>query len=186
MKQEKKPVIVVEGKTDIDKVGKLVDAILVSTNGSEVSRETINYIKTLSLTRKIIVLTDPDYPGLRIREIISQALPECSHAFVNRKKASNGKKLGVAESPDEEIIKALNNVISGEYKESNYCFTACDLYELGLLGKNNSSFLREKVFEHYNLGYGSAKTLQKRLSQVGITKEELKKFLKEEENEGCK
>ena len=39
-----------------------------------------------------------------------------------------------------------------------------------LVGQDNSSFLREKVYKKYNLGYGNAKTLMKRLSSVGIKK----------------
>ena len=41
----KKPIIVVEGKSDVDKVSKIVDAHFVITNGSEISRETISYLQ---------------------------------------------------------------------------------------------------------------------------------------------
>ena len=70
MKSIVKPVIVVEGTSDVNKLSLLVDADYVVTNGSEVSRETLRYIKELSKTRQIIILTDPDYPGERIRNII--------------------------------------------------------------------------------------------------------------------
>lgn len=184
--KEKSPVIVVEGKTDIAKLEKITNAILISTNGSSVPRETLDYIKELSKDRKIIVLTDPDYPGLRIRNIINQEIPNVYNAFVSRDKASNGKKLGVAETPVEEIIRALENakVFSLEKEENLYSLQ--DLYELGLVGQNNSSLLREKVYKKYNLGYGNAKTLIKRLSSVGIEKEELKEYLKEINNENSK
>ena len=184
--KEKSPVIVVEGKTDIAKLEKITNAILISTNGSSVPRETLDYIKELSKDRKIIVLTDPDYPGLRIRNIINQEIPNVYNAFVSRDKASNGKKLGVAETPIEEIIRALENakVFSLEKEENLYSLQ--DLYELGLVGQNNSSFLREKVYKKYNLGYGNAKTLIKRLSSVGVEKEELKEYLKEINNENSK
>ena len=158
---EKSPVIVVEGKTDIAKLEKITNAILISTNGSSVPRETLDYIKELSKERRVIVLTDPDYPGLRIRNIINQEIPNAYNAFVSRDKASNGKKL-------ENIYSLI------------------DLYELGLVGQDNSSYLREKVFTKYHLGYGNAKTLIKRLSSIGLEKEELKEFLKEIVNENSK
>ena len=44
-----KDVIVVEGQSDVNKLRLLIDADYVITNGSEISRETIEYIKTLSL-----------------------------------------------------------------------------------------------------------------------------------------
>ena len=118
--KEKSPVIVVEGKTDIAKLEKITNAILISTNGSSVPRETLDYIKELSKERKIIILTDPDYPGLRIRNIINQEIPNAYNAFVSRDKASNGKKLGVAETPIEEIVRALENarVFSLEKEEN--------------------------------------------------------------------
>lgn len=184
--KEKSPVIVVEGKTDIAKLEKITNAILISTNGSSVPRETLEYIKELSKERKIIVLTDPDYPGLRIRNIINQEIPNAYNAFVSRDKASNGKKLGVAETPIEEITRALENAQVFSLEKEENLYTLSDLYELELVGQENSSFLREKVYKKYNLGYGNAKTLMKRLSSVGIKKEELKEYLKEIINENSK
>ena len=60
-------------------------------------------------TRKVIVLTDPDFPGLQIRNKISQEVEGVYHAYVDRKKASNGKKLGVAECEIEELKNAISN-----------------------------------------------------------------------------
>ena len=183
---EKSPVIVVEGKTDIDKLQKLTNAILVSTNGSSIPRETIEYIKELSKERKVIILTDPDYPGIRIRNILNEEIPNAYNAFVPRETASNGKKLGVAESPEEEILKSLQKAQVLNVKKEEVNFTLVDLYELELVGKDNSSYLREKVYKHYSLGYGNAKTLMKRLSSIGVTKEEVKELLKEIINENSK
>ena len=184
--KEKSPVIVVEGKTDIAKLEKITNAIIISTNGSSVPRETLDYIKELSKERKIIILTDPDYPGLRIRNIINQEIPNAYNAFVSRDKASNGKKLGVAETPIEEIVRALENARVFSLEKEEKLYTLSDLYELGLVGQINSSFLRETVYKRYNLGYGNAKTLIKRLSSLGINKDELKEYLKEIINENSK
>ena len=183
---EKSPVIVVEGKTDIEKLKKITNAILISVNGSAVPRETIEYIKELSKDRKIIVLTDPDYPGLRIRNILNQEIPNAYNAFVSRDKASNGKKLGVAETTDEEIIKALKESKVFDVKKEEIYFNQSDLFELGLVGKPNSYYLREKVYAYFKLGYGSAKTLCKRLSSIGVTKEDVEKFIKEIDYENSK
>ena len=183
---EKSPVIVVEGKTDINKLQKITNAILISTNRSSVPRETIEYIKELSKERKIIILTDPDYPGTRIRNILNQEIPNAYNAFVPRETASNGKKLGVAESPIEEIIKALEKAKVLSLDKEDVYLTLSDLYELGLVGQNNSSELREKVYKKYSLGYGNAKVLIKRLCSIGITKEELKQYVEEVKNENSK
>ena len=55
-----RPVIVVEGKTDVQFLSSFVKADFVEVNGSAISRETISYISALSKKRKVIVLTDPD------------------------------------------------------------------------------------------------------------------------------
>jgi ribonuclease M5 len=184
---KEKVVIVVEGKTDIDVLSKLTDAILVSTNGSDIPRETLKYIEELSHSYKVIILTDPDYPGLRIREKVTSVVPNAYQAYVDRSKASNGKKLGVAETQIDEIIRALKDAKC--YSKTNdikYDYTISDMYELGLCGKDNSSYLRDKVYEHYNLGFGSSKTLMKRLSVLNIDKEELRKFIGGINNDNCK
>lgn len=184
---KEKVVIVVEGKTDIDVLSKLTDAILVSTNGSDIPRETLKYIEELSHSYKVIILTDPDYPGLRIREKVTSVVPNAYQAYVDRSKASNGKKLGVAETQIDEIIRALKDAkCYSKINDIKYDYTISDMYELGLCGKDNSSYLRDKVYEHYNLGFGSSKTLMKRLSVLNIDKEELRKFIGGINNDNCK
>lgn len=183
---DKKPIIVVEGKTDVDKVSKIIDAHFVITNGSEISRETISYLQTLSKCRNIIVLTDPDYPGLRIRNIISDNVDNVYHAYVDRSKSIKGKKLGVAECDSDEIRRALSKVIKYNYSEKTEKIGLFEFYKLGLTGKDNSQELRNKVYKHFDLGYGNAKTLIKRLSLSGIDMEEVKEYLKEEANDSSK
>ena len=67
--------IVVEGKTDKDLIDSFLDCDIITTNGSDVSRETINFIKEAATKRKVIVLTDPDAPGSRIRSIQNDNIP---------------------------------------------------------------------------------------------------------------
>ena len=178
MKKIVKPVIVVEGTSDVNKLRLLVDADFVITNGSEVSRETLSYIKELSLTRQIIVLTDPDYPGTRIRNIVNREVPGCFNAFVAKEKSIKHHKVGVAECEKEEILHALENMI--QYKEvevNEQSLSEKDIYELKLNGHSSSSYLRDYVSKHYHLGKVNAKTLLKRLNMLNVTKEELKGVL---------
>lgn len=100
-----KPVFVVEGKSDVQRLQNYIDADFVICNGSALDEETLKYIKQLSLDREVIVLTDPDYPGEKIRKTISDYVPNVKHAFVNRSLASNGKKLGVAETQKKNCFE---------------------------------------------------------------------------------
>ena len=171
-----KPVIVVEGKTDVQRLQNIIDADYVICNGSAISQETIDLIKELSKVRKVIILTDPDYPGTQIRNKISEQVDNIYHAFVDRSKSRNGKKLGVAECEKEEILKALSSYIH-QPSEINHEITMEDFILLGLSGLPNSSLLREKISKKYNLGYGNAKTILKRVNMLHISLEQLKETL---------
>ena len=171
-----KPVLVVEGVSDMNRLINIIDADYVICNGSAVSQETILYIQELSKTRDIIIFTDPDYPGLQIRNKIAQAVPNAHHAYIDRKKASNGKKLGVAECEEQELKRALKDFVTYNV---NYTpsLTMEDFIALGLNGSSTSKQKRQLLEEHFHIGYGNAKTTLKRLNMLGITKEKIKEVL---------
>ena len=171
-----KELIVVEGKTDLIFLKSFLDADIVITNGSEVSRETLEFIKEANKRQGVIVLTDPDYPGLRIRNIVSEYIGECKHAYIDKKKAIKGKKVGIAETKKEDIIEALNNVVT--YK--NICsknVSEVDLYEMGLFGCSDSKSKRDMVCDYYHLGWCNAKTFLKRVNMFGLTINDIKEVI---------
>lgn len=172
-----KPVLVVEGTSDVNKLTNIIDADFVICNGSAVSNETISYIKELVKTRIVVVLTDPDFPGMQIRNKIAKEVKGVYHAYVDRKKASNGKKLGVAECDVEEIKRAIANYVC--YVETDlHQLSMQDMVELKLTGDASSSQNRELISKHFHTGYSNAKTLLKHLNMLGVKKEELIEVLK--------
>lgn len=168
-----KELIVVEGKTDLIFLKSFLDADIVITNGSEISKNTLDFIKEANEKQGVIILTDPDYPGLRIRNIITNYIGDCKHAYVEKNKAIKGKKVGIAETKKEDILEALKNVVTCK-KDNQKLIKESDLYELGLLGKKDSKSKREKVCEHYHLGWCNAKTFLKRINMFGLTLKEIK------------
>ena len=65
-------VIVVEGIHDEMRIKEIYpSANVVTTNGREISEATLNFIVELSKTNEIIIFTDPDTPGEKIRERIA-------------------------------------------------------------------------------------------------------------------
>lgn len=175
LKTNEKPVIVVEGKSDVQRLEQLIDADFIICNGSAIDEATIDYIRETVKVREVIVLTDPDYPGMKIRHTIEEAVPEVCHAFIDRNKASDGKKLGVAECEKEEILRALSSYIRPR-ETIEYRLTAQDLLELKLTG-NRSSERRERVASKFHLGYCNAKTLLKRMNMIHLTKQEIEEAL---------
>ena len=67
-----KEIIVVEGKDDTIAIKRAVNADTIETNGSAISEETLKRIAHAQKKRGVIVFTDPDYPGRRIRAIIEE------------------------------------------------------------------------------------------------------------------
>ena len=171
-----KELIVVEGKTDYLFLKSFLEADIVITNGSEVSHETLDFIKEANGRQGVIVFTDPDYPGTRIRNLVDSYVGGCKHAYIEKKKAIKGKKVGVAEADKKDVIEALKNVIS--YENKNACeITQFELYELGLIGCADSSSKREKVCREFHLGWCNAKTFLKRLNMFGLNVSEVKEAI---------
>lgn len=168
-------VLVVEGPSDKAFLSSFIDCEFVMTNGSAISRETIDYIKELSKSKKIVVLTDPDFPGEQIRAKIAAEVPNVSHAFVRKEVSIKHHKVGVAESTKEEVLTALSNIVPGSFAAGT--LTMNDLYDLGLMGEVDSSFKREKIAAMWHLGHVNAKSFLKRLNALGKNKKELEEAL---------
>ena len=172
MKTPFSAIIVVEGATDRALIETFLDCDIVTTNGSDVPHETIEYLKEAKKKRDIVVLTDPDMPGKRIRDILNQHIPGLLHAYIPKDKAIKHHKVGVAESDKDTILEALNNLVqAGEASRGS--LTYADLMELGLVGSGDCASKREKLCLKMHLGRANGKTLLKRLNALGITKEEL-------------
>lgn len=182
MNMDTNAIIVVEGKMDKDLILSFLSCDIVTTNGSAVSRETINLIKELKKTRKVIVLTDPDAPGKRIRDILNHEVPGLLNAFVPKKKAIKGHKVGVAECSKETILEALSNLLpplDGD-KKTTPSLTSSDLFELGLLGGEEAKKKRDFIQEKFHLGECNGKTMLKRCLMMGLSKAMLKEALGDE------
>lgn len=171
-------VLVVEGTSDVNFLSSFVQADFVITNGSEVSRETIDYIKALVKNHTVVVLTDPDAPGKRIRARLDEEIDGLQHAYAERSQCIGKYKLGIAESNPEAIVAALSHIVPADSFIGGKLDNE-DLYRLGLVGTSASSFRRAKVATHFHLGHPNGKTLLKRLNQLAVSFSELAAYLKE-------
>ena len=175
-----KPVLVVEGTSDVNRLRNLVDCDFVITNGSAISKDTLNYLKELIKNRRVIVFTDPDYPGQKIRQTITKEIPNVEHCYIRKEFAVKGKKLGVCECDKDELLRALSQVLSHEkvkYEEGH--ITQKELLELKLIGENDSSKRRDYISKFIPIGKTNGKTFLKRINQLAIEKERLDKWMEE-------
>lgn len=168
-----KEIIVVEGRDDTNRVKEAVDCDTFETNGSALTKKKIERLIYLEKARGIIVLTDPDYAGKRIRNIIEKNIPTAKHAYISNKKAVDSKgKIGIEAASKEDIIKALENYYTPMIEVKND-ITNDLLLELGLVGGNTSKILREELCERLNIGYTNAKQLLNKLNMYNISRERL-------------
>ena len=180
MKVKYPHVIVVEGKMDRDLLESFLDADIITTNGSEVSRETIEYVRALSKTRTVVVLTDPDAPGKRIRDILNSEVTGLFNAFIPKEKAIKKHKVGVAESDKTTIMDALNHLMLPETDSKSSNLTMNDLFELGLMGGDDSVFKRRTLENRLHIDQVNGKTLLKRLKALGLERKDLEEALGDE------
>ena len=177
MKVKYPHVIVVEGKMDRDLLESFLDADIITTNGSEVSRETIEYVRALSKTRTVVVLTDPDAPGKRIRDILNSEVTGLFNAFIPKEKAIKKHKVGVAESDKATIMDTLNHLMLPEMDSKSSNLTMNDLFELGLMGGDDSVSKRRTLENRLHIDQVNGKTLLKRLKALGLERKDLEEAL---------
>lgn len=173
MKKKIDGIVVVEGKTDVDFLSAYLDAEFVITNGSAISEDTIKYLKNTKQT--IYVLTDPDFPGKKIRDELSNNISNLKHVFIKKENSIKHGKVGVAEGNIDEIIEAFEHAYTDK-KDDKGNIQMCDLISLGLVGNDGSSVLRNKICDHFHLGFCNAKTFLKRINNNRISFEELEEY----------
>ena len=172
-----KEVIVVEGRDDITAVKRAIDAEMIATGGFGINKKVIDRIKEAQKRKGVIVLTDPDFAGEKIRKIIAKRVPGIKHAYISQEDGIKDDDIGVENATPEVIIEALNRAkITLEEKVET--FDAQDMFYFGLNGDPNAKARRIKLGNKLGIGYGNANQMLSRLNNYGITKEEFIEAIK--------
>lgn len=171
-----KQVIVVEGKSDIARVSRAVEADMIATEGFALRKKTIEQIRHAYEKRGIIILTDPDGPGERIRQRLAKLFPKALHAFVPKSEASTADDVGIEDASPESIRKALG-VLRILYQKDSNTFSVKDIFDAGLSGRSDSAERRARMGALLGIGYGNSKQFLKRLNHFGITRQEWEQAL---------
>lgn len=151
--------VIVEGRYDKARLSGIIDALIITTDGFGIfnSKEKQTFINKLALEKGLIILTDSDAAGFKIRNFLKNIVPEnrIVHAYIpdiygkeKRKDApSKEGKLGVEGIDNSVIEQALlrTGLFSevGDNKPSR-SITSADLFEKGLSGGENSAERRRK------------------------------------------
>ena len=189
-----KETIVVEGVYDKIKLSGFIDSMIFITNGFAVfnNKEAQQSIRTLAEKSGIVILTDSDSAGLKIRNFVKQLVKKgtVKHAYIpeicgkERRKTQYSKEgfLGVEGISDEIILNALKNcgcIFTEDTRKhkSDEKVTKTDFFKLGLTGGAGSGELRKKLALEMGLPSKlSANMLLDAVNQT-ISYEELVKLL---------
>lgn len=156
--------IIVEGKYDKSKLASLVDAVIIVTNGFGIfkDREKLELIRYYAHKTGIIIMTDSDSAGQKIRgyikgavhdgRIINVYIPDVFGKEKRKEKPSAEGKLGVEGISSKQIAEAFERAgITSSERTFKSDITSLTLYELGLSGGENSRELRKRLQKSLDL-----------------------------------
>lgn len=171
-------VIVVEGRDDVSAVKRAIEAEVIAVGGFGINAKVIQRIREAQNRKGVIVLTDPDYAGEKIRSIISKRVKGIKHAYIDRKDGTKDGDVGVENASPEVIIEALNKARC-EIEKVSIRFTMEDMFFFKLTGYPDSGKRRERLGKKLGIGYGNAVQFLSRLNNYGITEEEFSNAINE-------
>lgn len=156
--------VVVEGKYDKIKLSSIIDAPIIVTNGFGIYKnsETARLIRYYAEKTGIVILTDSDTAGFRIRghiksivpkgKIINLYSPEIFGKEKRKVQPSKEGKLGVEGISAEKLRKLfVDSGLVNDSKSSENPITSLDFYELKLSGSSNSGLYRKQILNAMNL-----------------------------------
>lgn len=192
-------VVIVEGRYDKIKLSSVIDGIIIETDGFGIfnNKEKQRLIRRLAETKGLLILTDSDSAGFKIRSFIRGIVPAeyIKHAYIpdifgkEKRKTEPSKegKLGVEGVKIQVIIDALEKagVLCEETEKTERReITKLDLYEDGLSGKPESDALRKKLLKHLDLPERLTSNALVQILNTFLTFEEYKKAIEEIKNNG--
>ena len=161
-----KQAVIVEGKYDKIKLSSIVDALIITTDGFSVfkNKEKIALIKELAERDGVIVLTDSDSAGFKIRNYIKGCTQKgkITNIYIpdifgkEKRKAAPSKegKLGVEGIPARILIEAFEKAgvtVSDSDNVQKEEITRIRLFDDGFIGQENSDEKRKRLLKALSL-----------------------------------
>ena len=174
MKYYLNKILVVEGKEDVSYLSSFLDVEFVTTNGYDIPKQEVEYLNAASRYKEILVLVDPDEAGRKIETRLKKKLNKATYLNVEISKCNRGKKQGIAECDQEEILLVLQPYISSKNNEKSGV-----LHENSLKIVLSDSAFRNYLSKKYCLGKCNNKTILKRLETLQLEDEDIKEAKEE-------
>lgn len=157
--------VIVEGKYDKIKLANILDAVIITTDGFGIfkNREKSELIRAMAKSTGVVILTDSDTAGFKIRgylkgcinegEIINVYIPQIRGKERRKEKQSAEGYLGVEGLSEEILLDAFNKagVTASKAVAKAAFLTKLRLMEDGLSGGENSATLRRELLRELGL-----------------------------------
>lgn len=193
--------IIVEGKYDKIKLESIIDATIVVTNGYGIfkDKEKLELIRFYAKNKGIIILTDSDGAGFKIRGYLKGSVPDgrITNVYIpdifgkekRKDKPSSEGKLGVEGIKKSLIIEAfrkagidLSDDESSIRKKINPV-TRMNLYEAGFTGMPDSAERKRRFLRKLGLPERLSTTAMLEALNTMMSSEEFQELTKEEERD---
>lgn len=158
-----KEALVVEGKYDRVKLNTIFDAPILETGGFHVMKdpETREMIRRFAETTGVVILTDSDPAGLKLRAYLSELCRDGTvyHAFVPEIPGKESRKprpgaagiLGVEGIGEETLKQAVLDAVEPCAAGSSPPVTVAEWYEAGMTGRPESAKRRAEFLRRHGL-----------------------------------
>lgn len=192
-----KQAIIVEGKYDKIKLSSMIDGFIIPSDGFRIfkDKEKIALIKKMAESEGIIILTDSDVAGFRLRNfvrscvknanVINIYIPQIQGKEARKELPSKEGYLGV-EGMEISVLKELFSkagVVGEEKTDLDNPITKMDLYDAGFIGQQDSSQKRKTLLLHLGLPhYLSTNSLLEVMNRF-MTKEEYEIYVRQQDEQ---
>lgn len=160
-----KQAVVVEGKYDRQRLAEVVDGVILETGGFGIfkDKEKLEMLRLLAQKSGLIILTDSDAAGFRIRHFLHSAIAvgQLIDVYIpdiygkERRKAAPSKegKLGVEGIDPDTLLSCLRRagVTPGETAARRTPITKADLFGWGLSGTEGAACRRGTLLKALGL-----------------------------------
>lgn len=157
--------VIVEGRYDRIRLASLIDGVIIETGGFRIFKDKalLASLRHLACTTGLILLTDSDQAGFRIRSFLKNALgpkAKLTQVYIpsvkgveRRKEAPSAEGLLGVEGMDTETLRAAfeRAGVGCDSVTQKSDLIAADLFEAGLTGKPESAGRRRALLRQLRL-----------------------------------
>lgn len=178
--------IIVEGRYDRIRLAPLIDGVIIETGGFRIFKDKalLDSLRHIAGTTGLILLTDSDQAGFRIRNFLKNALgpkAKLTQVYIpgikgveRRKQTPSAEGLLGVEGMDTETLRAAfeRAGVGCEAVVQKSNLTAADLLDAGLTGKPESAARRRALLRQLHLPERLSNSAMLTMLNTLLTREE--------------